>query len=169
MEKFHPSIRFSSGLNQVWTSSSKWPASWTWTWTYYHQPKPEPEPELNFRFSSRVQVQTLGSELNFNSPKPCTIHSVGTLCPALQGDDLHSLLEFWCSREAEGGEDVGMEKPFLQLVLGCAVGARGYLHSWNCFPSIFRIPPVVVQAPLMSHVNPMSIQDLTVCTRLVPL
>ena len=30
---------------------------------------PEPEPELNFRFSSEVQVRTLGSELNFNSPR----------------------------------------------------------------------------------------------------
>ena len=49
------------------------------------------------------------------------------------------------------------------------VGARGYLHSYNCFLSIYRIPPVVVQAPIMSCVNLMLIQDLTVHTQLVPL
>ena len=52
--------------------------------------------------------------------------------------------------------------------LGNGVGARGYLRSQNCFPSIFRIPPVVAQDPIVSRVNLMSIQDLTVCTRLVP-
>ena len=51
----------------------------------------------------------------------------------------------------------------------CGVGARGYLHSQNHFLSIFRIPPVVAQAPIVSHVNLMSIQDLTVRTQLVPL
>ena len=49
-----------------------------------------------------------------------------------------------------------------------SVGARGYLRSQNHFPSIFRIPPVAVQDPIVSHVNPMSIQDLTVRTQLVP-
>ena len=49
-----------------------------------------------------------------------------------------------------------------------AVGARGYLCSQNHFPSIFRIPPVVAQDPIVSCVNPMSIQDLTIHTRLVP-
>ena len=49
------------------------------------------------------------------------------------------------------------------------VGARGYLHSQNHFLSIFRIPPVIIQAPIVSHVNPMSIQDLTVHTQLLPL
>ena len=48
------------------------------------------------------------------------------------------------------------------------VGARGYLRSQNHFPLIFRIPPVAAQDPIVSHVNPMLIQDLTVCTRLVP-
>ena len=42
----------------------------------------------------------------------------------------------------------------------CSVGARGYLHSYNRFLSIFGIPPVIVQAPIMSCVNPMSIHDL---------
>ena len=48
------------------------------------------------------------------------------------------------------------------------VGARGYLRSQDHFPLIFRIPPVVAQDPIVSCVNPMSIQDLTVRTRLVP-
>ena len=47
------------------------------------------------------------------------------------------------------------------------VGARGYLCSQNRFPLIFRIPPIAVQDPIVSRVNLMSIQDLTIHTRLV--
>ena len=44
------------------------------------------------------------------------------------------------------------------------VGARGYPHSQNHFLSIFRIPPVAAQAPIVSCVNLMLIQDLTIRT-----
>ena len=60
-------------------------------------------------------------------------------------------------------------RPLYSMISNSAVGARGYLHSQNRFLSIFRIPPVVTQAPIMSHVNLMPIQDLTVHTQLVPL
>ena len=64
-----------------------------------------------------------------------------------------------------GGEPRGYL--FFHLLLSHlvgSVGARGYLCSQNCFLSIFRIPPVVMQAPIVSHVNPMLIQDLTIRT-----
>ena len=50
-----------------------------------------------------------------------------------------------------------------------SVGARGYLCTQNYFLLMFRIPPVIMQAPIVFRVNLMLIQDLTICTQLVPL
>ena len=72
--------------------------------------------------------------------------------------------------EQEGKVEVGAWRDALNIPDSChIVGARGYLHSQNRFLLIFRIPPVATQAPIMSCVNPMLVQDLTIHTQLVPL
>ena len=49
----------------------------------------------------------------------------------------------------------------------CVVGARGYLCLQNHFPSLLRTSTVIMQAPIVSHVNLMAIQDLAIHIQLV--
>ena len=107
---------------------------------------------------------TIVLTITVSSPHPHLPLPLPACCHTCSSDDNMVIATAW------------LPQHHCRLVLTCphphlhpTVEARGYLCSQNRFLLIFRIPPVVTQAPIVSRVNPMLIQDLTIHTWLVPL